>query len=586
MQEGGGREELFKSNSLGNKKRNERARQQQLTLRRKREEKLDVKRQLVRSETPAAEENFTSLFQKFNAQAFYRDPLPQLDLITDMLFFATSDDMERYFTHIFGPKAENLGKLIEGCANEHVIRRCVKAVNNVAHLKHHAAAVSVAILLKEKLIPIFVAHLERTQGQMESTLQSFFWQIVIAIVNSCPEARDEVLASPLFCYRFPCKDLDEQPGFATSPFLKVLQLAFEPNRKNDDVVLLPTLATVIASIVTSERSEQGNEDPLPPWLFCFVTWKYVCRFIMERSRRREPTHRVGDGDTIYDDELQASLLSMLWMLRYLPDEQRGSLLTKINIVELMQQLGYLAFHVSPNNTVRIMKIFVQISTIRMADCAFHEAMKASKCVDIMLRAVDDPKPSIRAEAMLWAGNFMMDGTEYVSFGMTSGIVKQITMSIRNHSQFGLEVCSRAIYSMMAMFRALDADIQNKNASFETRQSATGLLRALLHRHRFIQLVMPLLNRFVQEFSLVIVRDILKILRIAVKFDRDLTMSAMMESNGEEVLDELFARISQLQESPNNCSPLSKAVEKTLNLFEFQSKFSRKAFDLTFMETTD
>jgi hypothetical protein len=541
-----------------------RAKAQVAGLRKKRKEKLGRRRIDPGTSSVAAPEcsSFADAMQHYNKAAFMSGDLRQLDLLGRIVYqHLDADLLERHYDALFvlpTPGARNgesaphvLRQLVQNIAFSQaaqldVLRRSAKCLQNILSIRSHTHdAQTAATLLQAGYATVAAEHLERALVEanpyMDGTLHEVLWETTASIMDTCREARDDVLQSPLF-------GLAVEERFVKSPFFRILKGSFD--NAQAPATLVPVLMCVVATAL------KADEVRLPPWAFVMGVWPPLVRSLLERVA---PASSSSDLDESQRLETAATLLSLGWILRHWPHkEQVARLVAMAGPTALMRKLVAMfsaSYAVVPGRVPvsngsgpdralrnRIVRILVELSAIRLEGCEFQQALQQAGGVSVMARAlqdVDPQNPRLRSSAMLLVGNYAADGCRFVQELMVMGILKSIKLALHKDTML---VRLNAAYAIMAMFHACHEDYKR---SMEERARAEGLMRALVLEHQMLSLLLPLLDRH-QDASFA--SDILTVLLLALRWEHDTSMRALKNVGGDDFLNAFVNELSQMRGS--------------------------------------
>lgn len=555
------RRDSFKSGLSALQQTDKRAAQQQ-TLRKDKRDVLMARNRVAVARPPDGETFAVLLAKHYDAQVLLcsdnrEASLTQLRILNHILGFASQSFdaqavFERHAHKILGyyPAGGSLGVGKDGkdglrviellahlCKGENGAEAARLALTSLVNLTGMETGLDIFIahcVLDAGALSVAAAHLTQLHSgdgcwlSADEQAHSYWWELVMNVLLSCPEARALVLDTPLFCM-----GSDDEHAALTAPYMRDLDWVFTRARS---VSLVPMLLGVMRAALDNAY------DALPSsWTFVVGSWRYLMQALLENYVPSGVPY--AQMDVSQQLAMSAAVAATACIARHCDAAQLSKLMLMVGYERVIGKFAALLPFSNLSNRIYVMQFLVKLSALPLREHEFQLAMEGSGCIPLMLQQADHTDERVRLNSFLWMGNYAADGTAYVQNLMLAGALRSVSASIRDDRT---PVRRTAIYALRKMFMACEYDFRNK---MDVSAQASGLIHRLVVTENMFRWLRPHIGIAGSEETTC---DILQCAETALRWNRPAAQAALEESGTLE-------RAMQMLDSP--CTPIYEAVSR-------------------------
>lgn len=438
-----------------------------------------------------SEQQWVRMFALYQRDQLIKGDERQRRLLYDLLERSDTELLNEHVPALLG--ADAIPFLVSRCGDEQcaVILQQLSGIQTKYDLRIASAMVQAGFL--------------NAMCDERNARSTTLWEVLINIILSCREARNEVLT-----HRF-----------------------FAPNSVFESVAPLVSLPHVMSTVCALIEADKSNP---PPALIQFA-WPMVMAVLL---------HRVQPMPWCDQDEVQRILLScttgiVCFVLTGMEAIKRPDISIKLLLqngqgLQVIRTLCELLRTVKDSRTeVRIIETFVRILALPVATHDFHLMMREAGCIRDMIVAITRVDTEARFWGFLWVGNYMADGTPFVRDMLVADMMPLLCQAMdRDHA----DVKAKAIYAVMTMFAACEYDREHSQDG-ALIGLADQTLHTLVFGHRiFARLAEHLGLTGLEQLSI----DILKCLASGLRWNRNRVIQSLRDYHVLDTIEDLVATL--------------------------------------------
>lgn len=504
--------------------------------------------------------------RQYNIQnLLYQQDMQQLQLLSAMLSMSarTLDDRVEFDKHarkILCVDAEGDGQwevlqlLIQLCGNANVEMRnvaiaCLLNVTAIESQEHDLLIVK--HLKKYGVLQMVYAWSANNKGDQLGAAYDVLANCLIA----CNGFVSDIMQCPLLCF-YTDETVYNAAEAAASPMMRAL--VENTNVPNMQFFVHIMLESMIVSNYTV------------PWHFMLGVWPSLIR-TMHWSLN------AGTMDALDVEQriaISSAIGTVMYIIRILNRSDRERILELLKITglnEFFNQVSQWMQRADRRTAGYLCDICKELSELPMEDYAIQKSMAQTHCTSAMIRNLNHSVKSIRANAFVWLGNYMIGNFECVVEMLQPSspgcnVLNDILQKIKRDVH---DVRCTAVYALMSIFITCD---ETRRADMSKRDFAEGIMRTLVVVNKMFTWLGDFLDVAGDPTMMV---DILRVISSALKWNKT---QVLQELEDYGVMDRVALLVHH--KDPVVYAHTSEIMELVDNHSQYAEERSNSAATLT------